>query len=189
MAKKIDIDIDQLLNSLEEEGIEGVEGEIHHGETLKRLRDAATPSGEPPLKQATVASDVLGDIKYQPTVARLEKMRTIKDEILQKFADYYKIPLHILKNIKVDPVRNIVHNTNKFENGSIGNITQGNLEDGSINNLGSGNQIINPLDDYKQACDARDTMFMKLLEKEQERSDKFYKLIESIYNHHNEQKK
>ena len=144
---------------------------IHHGHTLKRFRNAKR------LKQLAVAKAVFGEDGQQSKIARLENTAVIKDDILQKFADYYNVNIEILKNMEQDPIQNIVNNT--FENGSVNNINQGNLEEGSVNNLGSGDQIVNnPLEEVLKLTKEKDALLQQIIEKDQEREKQLLKALE-----------
>ncbi len=75
---------------------------IHHGNSIKRLRDILG------IKQEVIASE-LG--WTQQTVSKLEQKEQIDDETLQKVADVMHIPTDAIKNFNDDATVTFITNT------------------------------------------------------------------------------
>ena len=149
----------ETINSTEKEEA----GIIHQGHTLKRFCNTKR------LKQLAVAKAVFGEDGQQSKIDRLENIAVIKDDILQKFADYYNVNIEILKNIEEDIAQKIVNNT--YENGSISNT----FEAGST----CGDQIVNnPLEEVIKLTKEKDALLQQIIEKDQEREKQPLRALE-----------
>lgn len=140
---------------------------VHHGHIIRRLR---VNKG---LNQQDLGTNVG---LSQQSISDYEKKRVIEDEILARFAKYFKIPLEDLKEMEEDKPSMFIEN-NVFE--TSGNSTSNNL--GYNETEGSYNTTNNcPIEKIAQLYEDKITLLNLLLKDEKEKVGLLEKQVQEL---------
>lgn len=136
---------------------------VHHGHNLLLKRK------EKHLKQDTVARDYGCS---QTRISQLENQETISNDILQWFADYYKMRLEDLRDKEVELEAVSVSINNTFNDHS--------QSQGSAGYYQNNSNVFNSIEEFVKLCREKDELHAQLLKNEQERNSHLIQLMDSL---------
>lgn len=141
-------------------------GNVHQGRNIKRTR-----------LEKNINQDVLSELVHmsQPTVSRIENMRVIEDDVLERFAKALKVPVEYLQTLE-EGAQTIVFEsiTNNDQASSVG------YADSMVDSMDNNSvQNINPIDKiaelYERLLKEKDDKYAALEKRIQELEQKLGK--------------
>lgn len=140
-------------------------GNVHQGRNIKRTR-----------LEKNINQDVLSELVHmsQPTVSRIENMRVIEDEILERFAKALKVPVEYLQTLEEGSQTVVFENITNNDQASSSSVGYASSMVDSMDNNSVHN--INPIDkitelyerllkDKDDKCAALETRIQELEQK------------------------
>lgn len=105
-------------------------GNVHQGRNIKRTR-----------LEKSINQDVLAELVHmsQPTVSRIENMRVIEEDVLERFAKALKVPVEYLQTLEEGAQTVVFESIANNGYASSAGYINANIDDKSVHN-------VNPLD-------------------------------------------
>jgi transcriptional regulator with XRE-family HTH domain len=125
-----------------------MEGKIHEGRNLKRIREILG------IKQDSLAID-LGDDWNQKRISLLEQKESIEPGILEEVAKALKVPVESIKNFNEDATVNIIASNNNGKDNSAAVNFQ---------------CTFNPVERWMEALDKIEKLYERLVQVEREKA-------------------
>ena len=142
---------------------------IHEGHNAQKIREAR---GMP----QKVVAEKLGCV--QSYVAKLESMEVLPEKARKQLAEIFNVDESLITSMQIDPDRiNLTVQNNTFEEGSQSNVI-GSSDKGKFDN--NHDNVYNPVDEVIKLTQEKEELYKQLLEKEQQRADKFCSLFEDL---------
>lgn len=143
-------------------------GNVHQGRNIKRTR-----------LEKNINQDVLAELVHmsQPTVSRIENMRVIEDDVLERFAKVLKVPVEYLQTLEEGAQTVVFESITNNDHGSSVDVGYADSMVDSMHNNSVHN--INPLDKitelYERLLKDKDDKCTALEKRIQELEQKFGK--------------
>jgi len=142
------------------EALDKKEKKIHHGYTIKRLRETLG------MDEVAMAS---GMSMSEQAVLTYEQQSLLEEDILEKFAKVLNVSPNILRDFEIDPTSIVIKNYNIFEANkghvSIGNFIQ---EDNSTHNYHYQEKMVGLFEEMIQGQKELAGLINKLLDEKNE---------------------